>query len=326
MVRTIMILQRKFAEIVNLVCRKELVPLKITDSAVEDFYSRKADVNVYITGSGFMNAESELETLPRKKVEEKKYYQRKPYLLGCNFGPYFHDEYLEMYKELFMDVSDLCFRDTHSLSMFSNIKQARWAPDIVFNYDKNTIEKLHCNNYKEYMLISVANLNKDNDSASGYYHSYLDFVRKIVQHRNKLKLHTVLVGFCNSQKDDETIHEILREIEDNEYNHIYCYPDVTKDVILSLFKSCDSVLATRYHAMILALLFEKKVCTVCYNEKTVNVIKDIDVHMPYIMLEELNELLPEQIDSKMYQVDKKKINVLIKTSQSHFRELDKELK
>ena len=325
-VRTAMTLQRKFAGVVNFVSKKEIIPQKITDSAVEDKYSRKADVNVYITGSGFMNPQSELETLSKKKLDEKRYYSRKPYVLGCNFGPYAHNEYLEMYRELFKDTFDVCFRDTHSLSLFPDVKQARWAPDIVLNYDKNIMKKPLHSDYGRFMLISVANLNKDNDSAAEYYQSYLEFVRQVVQWRNEQKLHTALVGFCNAQKDNETISNILDGIEDTNYNHIYCYPDADKDEVLSLFEDCDSVLATRYHAMILALLFEKKVCSICYNEKTVNVIKDIDLQMPYITLDELNRITPEQLESKMYQASKDKIHSLIKSAQSHFRELDKELK
>ncbi len=327
LIRTTMTLQRKFASVVNSVCKKQVIPAKITDAAVEEKYSQKADVNVYITGSGFMNSESEFETLPKKQLEEKRYYDRKPYLLGCNFGPYAHNEYLEMYRALFKQTSDICFRDTYSLSLFPDVKQARWAPDVVFNYPKDNETNSIKKDYGKFMLISVANLKKDEDDASGYYENYINFVRKIVEDRNRKGLHTVLAGFCNAQKDDETIRLILDGINNSQYNHIYCYPDSSKDEILALFNSCDSVLATRYHAMVLALLYQKKVCAICYNEKTTHVLNDIDQDFPYITLEEMDRLTPERVENeKIYQVSKEKIESLVELAQLHFKYLDKALK
>lgn len=297
----------------------------VTEVAFEEKYSKAADVNVYITGSGFMNAESEFDTLPQKYLDEKNYYDRKPYLIGCNFGPFAHKEYLDMYTRLFALASDVCFRDSYSLSLFPDLDNVRYAPDVVFSYDTDHLTDISID-IDDYMLISAANLAKDKDSAAAYSDEYISMLRRIVAERNKHQKKTVFIAFSEAQGDLDVINQALDGIMDKNLNYVYSYPAVSSEFCLNLFKNASSVFATRYHAMVLGLLFEKKVCALCYNEKILHVLQDIDKNAPIISLDEIAEVTAEQIENeKMYQIDHNKLNEIVLLSKKQFAELDKVL-
>lgn len=325
-VRIQMALYRLLANAVNCVCGREVLCQMTTDVARNKKYERKADVNVYIIGSGFMNSVEECEISDQKLSEERQYYKLHPYLLGCNFGPYAHDVYLEMYRELFQDTADLCFRDSYSLGLFSMVKTARMAADIVFCYPVEKVQLEHTHLPENYLLISVANLGKDRDEASGYITDYTEMLRRLVVDRNNRHLHTVFLGFSREQGDDLAIYDVLHDIQCPDLNHVYCYPDISSLQALSLFQNADYVIATRYHAMILALLFGKKVCPICYSEKMIHVLEDISPHAKCVTLQELKQLDISQIEyEKTVQIGEDQRKALVASANTQFRELDRVL-
>lgn len=297
-----------------------------TDELLNNKYALYSDYNVYITGSGFMNSSDEFETLPEKYERELIYYKRHPFVIGCNFGPFAHKEYLEMYRQLFSYASDVCFRDKYSLQYFDNLKVVRTAADIVFSYPIESLKNINRLIDKEYMLISVANLKKDNDMASDFYEEYLKFVRNIIIIRSEQKKYTVLLGFSKEQNDDIAILSILKEVTNNKYLYNFCYPDISSSTVISLFRDAQNIIATRYHAMILALMFEKPVCTICYNEKINHVLEEVNMQDSIICLEDMGKLdYSKLIREKMCQIDQGLLKKLVKSSNEQFRELDKVL-
>ena len=325
-IRIFCIFYRMIAKVFNYICKKKVVRIIATDDIVNSIYSKKSDYNVYVTGSGFMNLPEELETLPEKYEIEKIYYKRHPFIIGCNFGPFAHEEYLMMYKKLFSYASDLCFRDSYSLELFSKTSVARKAADIVFAYPIKTVKNQHRMIDKEYMLISIANLQKDNDSASDFQQEYINFIKDIVVNRTKEKKYTVLIGFSREQNDHNIILNILENMNDKKYNYMFCYPDISSIEAVSLFRDAKYVIATRYHAMILALIFKKPVCSICYNEKMKHVLEDIDKQAPSVSLEEIRELdYNKLIESKMYCINDQRLKELVSSSNMQFRELDRVL-
>ena len=297
-----------------------------TDELLNNRYALKAEINVYITGSGFMNSPDEFDSLTDKYNRELNYYKLHPYVIGCNFGPFAHKEYLEMYRKLFSYASDVCFRDNHSLQLFPNLNCARRAADIVFNYPIEAVQNQRRLVENEYMLVSVANLKKDNDDASDFFEDYIEFIKRIVCERNRQKKYTVLVGFSREQKDDNTILSILKDIDSCPYIYSFCYPDISSSEVVSLFRDATSIIATRYHAMILALLFEKPACSVCYNEKTQHVLEDIYMQDSGISLADMKRLDYETlIREKMHEINKQHLKNLIESAKLQFEQLDKVL-
>lgn len=82
-------------------------------------------------------------------MEKAKEY----YVLGSNFGPYNNKEYYNYYKNVFEKANDVCFSDKNSYEKFKDLKNVRWAPDIVFTLDTSNISIK--NNKKVYLLLIV---------------------------------------------------------------------------------------------------------------------------------------------------------------------------
>lgn len=294
-----------------------------TEAAVEEKWSKKCAFNVLITGSGFVNWPQELETLPKKYETQKLYYARHPYLLGCNFGPYAHNEYYEMYQKLFRDAADICFRDTYSANLFSMLPQVRHEADIVFGYPIQKIKEMEPLLTEPYMLISVANLKKDKDNAVAFYNDYVDFIRRIIIANCSARRHTVLVGFSCAQKDDVTAQEIVSDIREDAWVHTYMYPKTDSNDMLRLFCYADSVVATRYHAMVLGVAFGKAVCSICYNEKVDHVIDDLGHDLPRVHLHELQKFDVRRITERIFCLEEERLQILRESAERQFQELDK---
>ena len=81
----------------------------------------------------------------------------KYYVLGANFGPFYSKRYLSFYKKFFSNYcQDVCFRDRYSASLFSDVSNVRYAPDILFNVELPKVVR------RKKLFISVVDLNQVN--------------------------------------------------------------------------------------------------------------------------------------------------------------------
>lgn len=318
-------LYRRFIQIIKL-CNKAKSPIEyLTEEYIEQKWENKCDCNVLITGSGFCNDKDEFDTLPEKYIKEQEYYKKSPYVIGCNFGPFYYDEYYDMYKILFRSTSDLCFRDKYSANLFSSIPQSRCEADIVLAYPIERIETDNSRTDKEYMLISVANLKKDRDIASFYYDDYISFIRRVIQWNTSHNRRTVLVGFSEEQYDGDTIRSVLSGINHSENVNVALYPRESSIEILQLFSNASDVLATRYHAMILGILFKKRIYSINYNEKVGHVIDDFEPNVPRINLDDLRTITGDKLANYGFTISTERLLELRLSAERQFLELDKRM-
>ena len=131
----------------------------------------------------------------------------KPNIIGCNFGPYYNDEYLQFYQSCFKEAKWVCFRERYSYDLFKG-ENIAWGTDIVFSYNKN---KIYIPAKKDYIAVSTLNLNKD---TGGNSQEADDFIQNIANAVNLLLNrgeHIILVGFCNAQGDNRINEEIYKK-------------------------------------------------------------------------------------------------------------------
>lgn len=285
---------------------------------------KHADANIYVIGSGFMEGG---KIGIWSKLEEWLYYKRKPYILGCNFGPFFSNQYKNYYERLFAKANDVCFRESYSCDIFPELKNARWESDIVFSYNGYVDEKFGRNNGK-YVVISVVNLDKDgakNQNKEGYYR----FILEIAKYFCERKIKVVFVGFCKNQGDDVAIENIVKNIrpEFHKQIEIINYPQNNMFYILGVFKDAEAVFASRYHAGIIGMLYGRKTYFLSYSDKMVNVLKDIDEKIRYINInEEINVDVNEFILQYGYEILPARLDEIKKSAERQFLKLDSLLK
>lgn len=285
---------------------------------------KHADVNIYVIGSGFMEGG---KIGIWSKLEEWLYYKNRPYILGCNFGPFFSSQYKDYYEKLFAKASDVCFRESYSYGIFPELKNTRWESDIVFSYKGDVDEKFGRNNGK-YVVISVVNLDKDG-SKNQNKEEYYRFILEITKYFCERKMKVVFVGFCKNQGDDVAIENIVRNIQPEFYEQVEIinYPQNNMFYILGVFKNAEAVFASRYHAGIIGMLYGRKTYFLSYSDKMVNVLKDIDEKIRYINInEKISVDVNEFILQYGYEILPARLDEIKKSAERQFLKLDSLLK
>ena len=102
---------------------------------------------------------------------------------------------------------------------------------------------------------------------------------------------------------------------------VYNYRGNIKEA-LNIIGDCRLVIGSRFHANVLGLLMNKTIIPICYNDKTINLLKDINFGGKFMEMEKLNEFDVNAInnDDLEYKID---ITFQKDLSKMHFREIDK---
>ena len=252
-------------------------------------------------------------------IRDKEWYETKPYILGCNFGPYYDKEYYQIYRELFKNAAQVCFREQYSYQLFKNLKNVSWAPDLVFNLDISKYDIID----NDYIIVSVVNLLKDDDMQmkdiqDSYIHFLVDVINKLTVKRKKV----VLMSFCCRQGDTKVIDAIMKLVDNRQYVTIYEYKEYGIEKSIELFSKCSGVIATRYHAMILGMLFRKPLVPIVYSEKMLNVLNDMGYSGRVLNVNSLSNEHIENIEDLMFKLQDDVIDRQIERAQLQFEYLD----
>ena len=280
------------------------------------FRLRKYDAEVVLGGSMFI----EREPNKTKLLDElnKKYIKDVPlFIIGANFGPFKNKYYLHEHKNVFRGANDVCFRDNYSAGLFSDLDNVRVAPDIVFSLD-----------VKEYLVkqsrkvfISVLNLER-RDELKTFLEGYERKLAEIIDRYSSCDYEVVLSSFCKAEGDEESVERVLNMTHGGNV-HI-CRYDGNIDEVLKQISSSEIVIGTRFHAIILGLLFEKKVLPIIYSEKTRNTLNDIGFNGKLIAMHEVSKLDVSKIEDYLTKYDS--IDSLRKEAKGHFSKLDEFLR
>lgn len=284
------------------------------------FIARSCDASVYIGGSIFQQRENWRGQIKRRKNLVLK--NQPFYVLGANFGPYDKEDYFNLYKESFLEYKDICFRDDYSYNLFNDLNNVRKADDIVFSLKGNQIDEKSNDNDNKSLVISVIK-----PSHRPYLDTYdEEYYRKLkevsIGYINKGYTIT-LISFCAEEGDEEGINALMKIIPEEHKAHIKIHKyrgDL--EAALEVINSSSSLIATRFHAMILGWLYNKPTLPIAYSEKMTNVMRDVGYRGIYIDFSNLEDLefdrVYEDFKSNSVDISKQKVN-----AENHFQELDK---
>ena len=228
---------------------------------IEDVKTAKCSATVRIGGSVFIERENASELYYPEKHENCFY-------IGSNFGPYHSREFYETRKERIKGARDCCFRDSYSYGLFRELRSTRLAPDILFGYpllpalqqgDCVGISIMDFSNRKN--LVSVA-------------HTYEKGIAEICNYWSNAGKTVKLLGFCKDEGDEAAALRIAEACENKDMLRCVFYNGNTEE-FLNEINSCETVYATRFHAMILGWAMQKNVMPIIYSEKQVHVIEDL---------------------------------------------------
>lgn len=262
-------------------CIANFIAKGMTKCFRRDFHCR-FDAYLELVGSRFMVFTTKKDEntvsidLNNSVVENKQYklFENKTpkFLLGTNVGPLYSESYLVKYKNTFCEYDDVCFIDKASYNLYSFLPNVRYAPDLVFNLDtdKYSVKK------EKQIIISIINL-----SLKTQFYNYTDFyckkIAEIASEYADLGYTVKLTSFCKVEKDEVTINEIFKYIDKSYRKKVkrMFYNGKNMELILNEIAASEYIIAGRFHAMILAMLFGKPFLPICYNDKMYNYLNDI---------------------------------------------------
>lgn len=287
---------------------------KINKYVHENIIAKKTDATVNIGGSIFIQS--------KKWKFKKMLYQllifnsKKFYILGANFGPFNEKQYLADYAKIFKKVNDVSFRDKKSYDLFSNLSTVRLAPDIVFGLDT---EEITTKETASYMTISVMNI-KNREGLKEYAVEYENAIIKICQSLIEREYKIILMSFCANEGDEDAVKRILTQVN-TRYVQPYYYRGNLEEA-LEVLKSSKGIVATRFHALILAWVFQKPVFPLIYSSKTTNAIRDINFQGYSLNIKDIKHIDIEKVLQQLTTETYINLYDSIEESKKHFSRLD----
>jgi len=267
----------------------------------ENILSRFCDYSIMIGGSIFMEKNCGKDEL------WKIYGNHQYYIIGANIGPYYHKEYLECIKKIIRRSPDICVRDRKSYELICDSPNVRYGGDIAFSLC--TAKEM---NDSKKLFISVMNLEVKGFSAEQQVF-YEDVLNNFIQEYHSKDYEIVVASFCTRECDNLMVQKIK-----GKYSFVQeLYYSDNLISIIEQIQSSEIVIATRFHAMVLGLLYGKKVIPLIYNSKMKNLLEDICFQNDMYDIVNLSKVTGK---SKEYvDVD---ISEQIDTAKNHFKKLD----
>lgn len=297
----------KLNRIVNFIARKFGINNYVDKRLVE-----ASDGGVYIGGSLFIQGDDWREYtenyIKPMNVKDKPFY-----LLGVNFGPFNSKEYYLKYKEIFRKYTDICFRENHSYDMFKDLNNTRIADDIVFGLKGIKIKQDNS------VVISVIRPSYREELQREDFSYYKKMKEMCIEFINR-GLEVTLMSFCKNEGDEDAVSAMISLIPDELKDKIHSYYYETNiNEALNVLASSKAIVASRFHAMILGLVFEKPILPLIYSKKMTNVLEDINFKGPYYNIKKLDKV---NIDYSWIESRNEDIKKQVNNSEKHFKKLD----
>lgn len=279
------------------------------------FLKYKIRVFLIAGGSLFIEGNSNIPRLVRKLNQISYLLPKfKKCIIGSNFGPCRTDEWKNIVSKSLESLDDICFRDLYSYVNFSNLGNVRYGNDIVMHStpDKEDCKnKILCVNIRSVVGWPTLNPNKD---------KYLTNTKKIITHYQSKGYSIKLISFCQKYGDCDITDELYNMLNNkNNVDRLYYHGNIQECV--DIIASSDTMIATRFHAIILALVHKIKLIPISYSIKSENMLKSLDL---WKYSYDYNEYCCSSIDIILSNIiDSYNIDI---TKNTQFEYLDKILK
>lgn len=308
------IILKIWIKIIFIIRRKTNNPYLNRYRMLVNYLSRKVKCNVLITGSYFIENADRLNIVRT----EKPFYESKPYIINCNFGPYTSEEFYSTFYDYFSMSKWVSFRDKYSYNLFKNLKNVSFAPDVACTIDVKS------NNNNGKVILSVMNFAYTLDGfwkeiADKYYNKMKDIINYHLCHGQEV----CLISFCKAQGDLEIANNLKRDIKSDKV--VVCdYEQLGLEESIQLMADSNIIYASRFHSMMLGMILGKKVVPFAYSNKMDNVLADLNYDYLQYQVDKMVDRDVEDYNNICVQLSNDIIEKLRCESEKHFEMLDKE--
>ena len=245
--------------------------------------------SMYIGGSlfmeGYVDAEHEIQM-----IEHTPFF-----IIGANFGPYTSNAYRDSFEEYFNKCAGVTFRDKKSYDLYKHLPNVKYAPDVVFTLDTGS---LNMEKHSNRVLISILDVSRKK-GIEMHAEQYEQLIAQCCVTAVKRGKIPVLMSFCKQEGDEVVIDRIQNRLPDEIRKKLetFFYRGNMNEA-LEQFRLADEVIATRFHAMVLALKFRKPFFVISYNAKIDNVLCDLGIQN-YVDIKSVSSIKAEELFSNI---------------------------
>ncbi|WP_434798700.1 polysaccharide pyruvyl transferase family protein [Terrisporobacter vanillatitrophus] len=282
--------------------------------------SKEYDALIFVGGSIFREEDYHQSLYKdRMKMVTEFIKMNKPvFIMGSNFGPYKTDEFFYEYRDFYKLCKDVCFRDLYSYNLFKDLKNVRYAPDIVFQMD---VKKYKKNNKKDVVGYSIIDVTHKKGLYQ-YNEKYIESIVKSIELVVSKGYDCLLMSFCESEGDLRAINNIKRKLSKETLNKVNIYEyKGNLDEAINLISKLKLFVAARFHANIIGLLCQVGILPVIYSDKTTNMLKDINLNQILVHMENLDSLYDNDIIENALN-NKADLCEISKEAKNQFKKLD----
>lgn len=246
--------------------------------------------------------------------------------ISNNFGPYQTEDYRMFWKQQFENWNDVCFRDHYSKELFAEVGTVRYAPDALFVLPLGQLRPQENGRIAVSVIDPEFELRGFSKEQCDAYEQFLcEFTETMILQGHKVSL----LGFCGIQNDAIAMSRITDYLNAKDPEMLgsvstSLYWDSPEEMLNEIAK-CEYVLATRFHAMVLGLMMGKKVLPVCYSQKTLRVIRDMQLVQNYIDLTDPDSYPSGDILACFESLEEKRHEEIRAAAQEQFLVLDRYL-
>lgn len=248
------------------------------------------DATITIGGSIFMEkSDKRLNKLNISQLFLDLFPQKPKFIIGSNFGPFKNDAFVEYYEELFAGFTDVCFRDAYSISLFNQLDNVRYHSDVVFSANFKTNSKIP--NTVGFSLIDISR----RVGLSQYNDDYQKLIVRLLNIYIEKGFTPYLFSFCEYEGDERVINKILGLIDPEQGSKVKTvFYKGNIEGFINDYSKIEVMYATRFHAMILGLMFEQKLHPIIYSKKMTDVLEDISYKGNYTDINNINNSTAER--------------------------------
>lgn len=303
----------------------ESVQERVFKDYVKKQYGEKLlNTDFFVTIGGSMFIENKNDKINRSllfyQVINTAFKNKPRYFIGCNFGPYYSDNFLNNFKVILGEATDLSFRDRESEDILK-LPNLRINPDIVFGFKVETIPHKIPNSVGFVLVdprIKMPNLEIS-------YSHYVSEIQKLIGKYINNGSNVTLFSYCKKENDEVLINDVLAQKELLNKNINVVKYEGELNSFIDQYSKMEMVFCGRFHSMILSMLFDQRMLPLIYSKKMTNILEDINFSGDVV---ELNSLNSEEHERYLQMARNNRYNIeeLKKSANCHFEKIDQLIK
>ena len=267
---------------------------------------------IWLGGSQFVETKNWKTIIAYKKYQQKFHI---PFVsISATAGPFLTEEYKKKAIEVIKGYDEICFRDKKSYEITGELSNARYEMDMVFTLDRIIPLK-----HKKKIVLSMIDVRSKFQSTPNVGIEYEKKILEIAQYYNDYGYELCFLSCCILQGDTQISQRLIAQIRNPVSVKVVEYTG-DLDAFLTEIADAQMMVATRYHANVIALRYGLKVLPIIYEDKTRFLLEDLQ--RSGVELQKIHTISIENINTYFVQLSSEEIRNCVKSAKRQYQAID----